>query len=47
MSNEQILELRRVMVAYLSKQLTEEIMRIDDEHGYTAEDYEQMLNEPS
>ena len=47
MSDEDTLELRRVIVAHLSQKMLAEVERIDDERGYTAEDYERMLNEPS
>ena len=47
MSDEDTLELRRVIVAHLSKKMLAEVERIDDERGYTAEDYERMLNAPS
>ena len=47
MSDEDILELRRVIVAHLSQKMLAEVERIDAERGYTAEDYERMLNAPS
>ncbi len=47
MSDEETLEIRRLLVTHLSKKLQEEVQRIDDERGYTTEDYERMLNEPS
>jgi hypothetical protein len=47
MSDEDTLELRRVIVAHLSQKMLAEVERIDDERGYTAEDYERMLNAPS
>ncbi|GGF17184.1 hypothetical protein [Hymenobacter cavernae] len=47
MSDEDILDLQRVIVAHLSQKMLAEVERIDTERGYTAEDYEQMLNEPS
>jgi len=47
MSDEETLEIRRLLVTHLSKKLQEEVQRIDEERGYTAEDYERMLNEPS
>ena len=47
MSDEEVLELRRVLVAHMSKKLLDEVERIDNERGYTAEDYERMLNAPS
>ena len=47
MSDEDTLELRRVIVAHLSQKMLAEVERIDNERGYTAADYERMLNEPS
>jgi RNA polymerase sigma factor (sigma-70 family) len=47
MSDEEILDLRRVMVAHLSQKMLAEVAHIDIERGYTTEDYERMLNEPS
>lgn len=47
MSDDDTLELRRVIVAHLSKKMLAEVERIDNERGYTAEDYERMLNAPS
>ena len=47
MSDEDILDLRRVMVAHLSQRMLAEVEHIDVERDYTAEDYERMLNEPS
>ena len=47
MSDEEVLELRRVLVAHMSQKMLAEVERIDAERGYTAEDYERMLNAPS
>ena len=47
MSDEDTLELRRVIVAHLSQKMLAEVERIDNERGYTAEDYERLLNAPS
>ena len=47
MSDEDTLELRRIIVAHLSQKMLAEVERIDNERGYTAEDYERMLNAPS
>ncbi|MDQ2772403.1 MAG: hypothetical protein M3Y54_18105 [Bacteroidota bacterium] len=47
MSDEDTLELRRVIVAHLSQKMLAEVERIDAERGYTTEDYERMLNAPS
>ena len=47
LSDEQELELRCALVAHFSSQLQEEVKRISDERGYTADDIERMLQEPS
>lgn len=47
MSDEEVLELRRVLVAHMSKKLLEEVERVNKERGYTAADVEAMLNDPS
>ena len=47
MSDEEVLELQRVLVAHMSQKMLAEVERIDSERGYTAEDYERMLNAPS
>ena len=47
MSEEETLRLRRLMVRSYLEIMRQEAGRIDDERGYTAEDYEWMLNEPS
>lgn len=47
MSDEEMLEIRRLLVTHMSKKLRQEVERIDTARGYTAEDYERMLNEPS
>jgi hypothetical protein len=47
MSDEEILEIRRVLVAHMSKKLLEEVERVSEERGYTAADIEDMLNLPS
>ncbi|SET81572.1 hypothetical protein [Hymenobacter actinosclerus] len=47
MSEEDTLELQRVIVAHLSQKMLAEVERIDAERDYTAEDYERMLNAPS
>ena len=47
MSDEEVLELRRVLVKAYLEIMRREAGRIDAERGYTAEDYERMLNEPS
>ena len=47
MSDEEVLELQRVLVAHMSQKLLATVERMDAERGYTAEDYERMLNAPS
>ena len=47
MSDEEILEIRRVLVEHMSKKLLEEVERVNEERGYTAADIEAMLNDPS
>ena len=47
MSEAETLELRRLMVKSYLEIMRREAGRIDAERGYTAEDYEQLLNEPS
>ena len=47
MSDEEVLELRRVLVAHMSQKLLAEVERVNEERGYTAADVEAMLNDPS
>ena len=47
MSDEEVLELQRVLVAHMSQKLLEEVERVNEERGYTAADVEAMLNDPS
>lgn len=47
MSDEEVLELRRVLVAHMSQKLLAEVERVNEERGYTAADIEAMLNDPS
>lgn len=47
MSDEEVLELRRVLVAHMSQKMLDGVERIDAERGYTDGDYERMLNAPS
>ena len=47
MSEAETLELKRMMVRSYLEIMRREAGRIDAERGYTAQDYEQMLNEPS
>ncbi len=43
MSDEDTLELRRVIVAHLAAKMLAEVERPDDKRSYTAEDYERLL----
>jgi hypothetical protein len=47
MTEEQILELRRVLVKHYSAMLREEVERVEQEKGYIPADFEQFLNLPS
>ena len=47
MSDEEVLELRRVLVAHMSQKMLAEVERVNEERGYTAADVEAMLNDPS
>ena len=47
MSDEEILEIRQLLVAHMSKKLMTEVERVNEERGYTAADVEAMLNDPS
>ncbi|MBO0931102.1 hypothetical protein [Fibrella aquatilis] len=47
MTDEQILELRRVLVTHYSALLHDEVERVIQEKGYTNDDFERMLNSPS
>ena len=47
MTAEETLEIKRVLVRHYSEQLSREAERASDERGYTATDFEQMLNAPS
>lgn len=47
MSDDEVLELRRVLVAHLSQKMLAEVERIDAERGYTTADIKAMLNDPS
>lgn len=47
MSDEEVLELQRVLVAHLSQKMLAEVERVNEERGYTAADVEAMLNDPS
>ncbi|GAB3580449.1 hypothetical protein GCM10027345_21910 [Hymenobacter daeguensis] len=47
MSDAQILELKRVLVRHYSAQLQQEATRASDERGYTADDFDRLLNQAS
>lgn len=47
MTDEQVLELRRVLVAHYSTLLQNEVERVIQEKGYTNDDFERMLNSQS
>lgn len=46
-SEQQTLEVRRMLVAYFSEQLQQEVERVNQERNYSAADIDQMLNDPS
>ena len=46
-SDEEVLELRQVLVAHMSQKLLAEVERVNEERGYTAADVEAMLNDTS
>ena len=45
MSDQEILDLKRVLVQHFSAQLRQEVDRVVTEKGYTDADFDQMLNE--
>jgi hypothetical protein len=47
MTEEQTQELKRVLVAHYTRQLAQEVEKVSAERGYTATDFEQMLQDPS
>ena len=47
MSDEEVLELRRVLMAHMPQKLLAKVERVNEERGYTAADVEAMLNAPS
>jgi len=47
MSEEQVKELKRLLVKYYSSQLKEEITKVVSEKGYTQKDFDDMLNSDS
>jgi hypothetical protein len=46
-SDDQTLEIRKLMMNYFDVQLRAELERVVEEKGYTEEDYHQMLNSKS
>jgi hypothetical protein len=47
MSEEETLELKRLLVKHYSKLLREEVTRVVAEKGYTQQDFDNMLNAES
>ena len=47
MTDAQVLELKRVLVRHYSAHLQQEATRASDEHGYTAADFDRLLNQAS
>ena len=47
MTNEQILELKRVLVSHYSTLLSNEARRTSQKKGYTEADFNAILNSPS
>ncbi|UOQ97261.1 hypothetical protein MUN81_18730 [Hymenobacter sp. 5317J-9] len=47
MTDAQVLELKRVLVRHYSAQLQQEATRASDERGYTADDFDRLLNQAS
>lgn len=47
LSEEQTLELRRVLVKHYSSLLKQEVDHVVQEKGYTQADFDKMLNSPS
>lgn len=46
-SDNEILSLKRILVKHYSAELKTEIEKIVNERGYTQEDFDEMLNQPS
>ncbi len=47
MTDEQLLDLRRVLVDHYSTQLRDETERVSQQKSYTDDDFTAMLNDPS
>jgi hypothetical protein len=47
MSEQETLELKRVLVKHYSKRLKKEVTRVVAEKGYTQQDFDNMLNAES
>ena len=47
MSEQETLELKRVLVKHYSKRLKKEVTRVVAEKGYTQQDFDNMLNADS
>ena len=47
MTEAQVLELKRVLVRHYSAQLQQEATHASDERGYTADDFDRLLNQAS
>lgn len=47
MTDAQVVELKRVLVRHYSAQLQQEITRVSDERGYTADDFDRFLEQES
>jgi hypothetical protein len=47
MSDEDVLQLKRILVAHYSTLLKQEVERVIVEKGYTQADFDAMLNAPS
>lgn len=47
MTDEQLLDLKRVLVRHYSAQLRQEVERATQERGYTQDDFDQMLTADS
>ena len=46
-SDNEILSLKRILVNHYSAELKTEIEKVVNEKGYTQEDFDEMLNQPS
>ncbi len=47
MTDEQLLDLKRVLVHHYSTQLQQEVERVTQERGYAQDDFDQMLTADS